>query len=84
MQMYSHLGRVGDKDPVNPRFIEDWIKYEPNDTIRRKGSVIDIKDPEEGIESYEDGGWEQMQDGGFWQKKYIAVNAWTDKRDPEF
>lgn len=64
---------------VNPKFVEDWIRIEPNDTIRRNGSIIDLRSPEEGLVSYEEGGWEQMNDGGFWQKKYIAINAWVDK-----
>lgn len=78
------FGQGWGQGPVNPRFIEDWIKYEPNDTIRRKGSVLDIRDPEEGVRLYEEGGWEQMQDGGYWQKKYIAINAWTDKETRSF
>lgn len=78
------FGQGWGQGTVNPKFMEDWIKYEPNDTIRRKGSVIDVKDPEEGMALYEQGGWEQMNDGGFWQKKYIAVNAWENKEIGSF
>ena len=78
------FGQGWGQGTVNPKFVEDWIKYEPNDTIRRKGSVIDVKDPEEGLVSYEEGGWEQMNDGGFWQKKYIAVNAWENEETRSF
>lgn len=70
--------------PVNPKLIKDWIAYEPNDTIRREGSIVNVRDPESGIELYEEGGWEQMQDGGYWQKKYIGINAWTDKEARTF
>lgn len=78
------FGQGWGQGPVNPRFMEDWEKYEPNDTIRRNGSVINARDPKEGFTVYEEGGWEQMQDGGYWQKKYIAVNAWTDKEARSF
>lgn len=78
------FGQGWGQGPVNPKMVQEWIANEPNDTIRRGGSVLNVRDPGEGIASYEDGGWEQMQDGGYWQKKYVAINAWTDKDTKTF
>lgn len=72
------FGQGWGQGTVNPVMVEQWIVDEPNDTIRRWGSVLNVKDPMEGLK-YEDGGWEQMNDAGYWQKKYIGINAWTDK-----
>lgn len=69
---------------VNPKFYDDWKIIEPNDTIRRTGSIINVDDAQEGLLKYEDGGWQQMDDSHLWQKKYIAINAWADNTKTKF
>ncbi|NGM65761.1 RagB/SusD family nutrient uptake outer membrane protein [Sphingobacterium sp. SGR-19] len=60
--------------PVNSKLWNEWSQAEPTD-IRRKGSIIDV---EADLESYVYGADNQMEETGFWQKKYIAVTAYDD------
>lgn len=60
--------------PVNTRFYEQWGEEEPND-IRRKASILNINDPEEGITEYAWGEAEQVEETGYWQKKYFPIRA---------
>lgn len=62
--------------PVTPNMVDDWKKKEPND-IRFKGSILDVDDPEEGI-NYTWGSDKQVEEAGFWQKKYIPFNHRKD------
>lgn len=59
--------------PVNSTLWNDWEKAEPND-MRRKASILDITDKEE-CKSYIYGADKQMEETGFWQKKYICIRA---------
>jgi hypothetical protein len=65
--------------PVNPRLVEQWIVDEPSDSIRRSGSVLDLDDPAEGLVSYDEGGWEQVDDTHLFSKKYTVITAWRNK-----
>ena len=58
--------------PVNAQLWNQWIEDEPTD-IRREGSIIDIAAelPNFDPESFRN--W--MEATGYWQKKYIAINA---------
>lgn len=67
---------------VNPGFWKDWELDEPKD-IRRKGSIINVDDPDEGIKVYVDGGGEQMEDTHLWCKKYAAITSWKDQTKTE-
>lgn len=59
--------------PVNPDLWESWEREEPTD-IRRAGSIIDSKSPDENIMINSSDG-KEMELTGFWQKKYIPINA---------
>lgn len=60
---------------VNPQLYES---YDDND-VRKKGSVADVTDPEEGNVStdYVWGVWEAMHETGLWQKKYTPIQIGT-------
>lgn len=59
--------------PVNPQLWDEWKADEPND-IRRQASIMNVNDPNE-IEKYFWGEDKQMEETGYWNKKYIAMNA---------
>lgn len=60
--------------PVNSMLWNDWRTAEPND-IRRKGSIMDADND---LESYIYGADSQMEETGFWQKKYIPITAYDE------
>ena len=60
--------------PVNSTLWEDWGQTEPTD-IRREGSIINV---ETDLENYIYGADSQMEETGFWQKKYVPVTAYDD------
>lgn len=57
---------------VNPKFFEQWKTEEAND-IRRNASIIDVTNPEEGL----DYKWfvDQGEETGFFVKKFMDVNG---------
>lgn len=57
--------------PVNSKLWNEWKQAEPND-IRRTSSILDA--PTE-FSDYVWGADKQMEETGFWQKKYIPVRA---------
>lgn len=61
--------------PVNPNFMKDWKAAEPTDTLRRNGSVIDVN---KDLPNYVWGGDKQMEETGYWQKKYIPISAYDN------
>ncbi|MCD7977072.1 MAG: RagB/SusD family nutrient uptake outer membrane protein [Tannerellaceae bacterium] len=65
--------------PVNSQLWDDWLEKEPED-IRRQASILDVRDPEE-IEGYSWGEDRMMEETGYWNKKYIAINAHQKKED---
>ena len=58
--------------PVNSKLWNDWRLAEPTD-IRRTGSIMNA---ETDVESYIYGADSQMEETGFWQKKYIPIRAY--------
>ena len=58
---------------VNPQLWDEWEANEPND-LRRQASIMDVRDPNE-MDKYTWGGDGQMEETGYWNKKYIAMNA---------
>src|SRR5690606_42070697 len=60
--------------PVNSTLWEDWRQTEPTD-IRREGCIINV---ETDLENYIYGADSQMEETGFWQKKYVPVTAYDD------
>ena len=58
--------------PVNSNLWNEWRQAEPND-IRRTGSIMNV---ETDVESYIYGADSQMEETGFWQKKYIPIRAY--------
>lgn len=56
---------------VNSVLFSDWLADEPNDP-RRNASILDVK--EEGI-TYSWDGNDQMEYTGYFQKKYMNINA---------
>ncbi|MFV0537888.1 MAG: RagB/SusD family nutrient uptake outer membrane protein [Dysgonomonas sp.] len=57
---------------VNSKLWDTW----PSTDIRRKGSIIDVTDPNE-MPGYQWAADHQQHETGFWQKKYVAVNVKT-------
>ncbi|WP_206366830.1 MULTISPECIES: RagB/SusD family nutrient uptake outer membrane protein [Sphingobacterium] len=60
--------------PVNTKLWNDWKAAEPND-IRREGSIINA---DTDLDGYIYGADSQMEETGFWQKKYIAITAYDN------
>lgn len=58
--------------PVNSELWTEWSSAEPND-IRRTASILNV---ETELVSYEYGADTQMEETGFWQKKYIPITAY--------
>ena len=58
---------------VNTGFFEDWLREEPDD-IRRNASIIDVRDPREGLVNYV---WfkDEGEETGYWSKKFMDVNG---------
>ena len=69
--------------PVATNLVNDWKTLEPTDP-RREASILDVDNPNEGLTKYTWGSSMQIQETGFWQKKYIAINAHqlNDKKEP--
>ena len=59
---------------VNPYVWEQWEKEEPGD-IRKAASIWNINDEQEDYNAYTWGNDNQMEESGFWQKKYQAWGA---------
>ncbi len=60
--------------PVNSKLWNDWRSAEPTD-IRREGSIINA---DTDLAGYIYGADSQMEETGFWQKKYIAITAYDN------
>ncbi|HLR00232.1 MAG TPA: RagB/SusD family nutrient uptake outer membrane protein [Sphingobacterium sp.] len=60
--------------PVNSKLWNDWRKAEPNDT-RRTSSIMNV---ETDLEDYIYGADAQMEETGFWQKKYMPITAFDE------
>lgn len=60
--------------PVNSRLWTEWRTSEPND-IRRTASIMNA---ETDVENYIYGADSQMEETGFWQKKYIPITAYDE------
>lgn len=60
--------------PVNSKLWNDWRAAEPND-VRREGSIINADND---LAGYIYGADSQMEETGFWQKKYIAITAYDN------
>ncbi len=58
--------------PVNSNLWNEWRAAEPTD-IRRTGSILNVATD---VDSYIFGADNQMEETGFWQKKYIAITAY--------
>jgi hypothetical protein len=54
-----------------------WEEWPAND-LRKKGSICDVNDADEGISGFDWGGDNQQHETGLWQKKYIPVNIYVD------
>ena len=60
--------------PVNSEMWNEWRQAEPTD-LRRTASILNV---ETELESYEWGADKQMEETGFWQKKYMPVTAYDE------
>lgn len=56
---------------VNTNFWNEW----PDNDIRKKGSILDVNDANEGLSGFDWGVWEAWQETGFYAKKYLPVNV---------
>lgn len=63
--------------PVNGDLWNEWRNAEPND-IRRTASILDA-DAE--LEDYQWGQDTQMEETGYWQKKYMPVSAYDEEEE---
>jgi len=61
--------------PVNSEMWNEWRQAEPTD-LRRTASILNV---ETELESYEWGADKQMEETGFWQKKYMPITAYDDE-----
>lgn len=59
--------------PVNSILWDDWRGAEPND-IRRVASILDVNSETNG---YTWGADNQMEETGYWQKKYVPIKAYN-------
>ncbi|MBD5315821.1 MAG: RagB/SusD family nutrient uptake outer membrane protein [Bacteroides sp.] len=59
---------------ITPNIYNTW----PSDDPRRKSSILNMDDPEEGM-TYHDNGGHQVEDTHMFNKKYIAINVHTEK-----
>lgn len=57
---------------VNPKLWEEWPSKDP----RREGSILSV---EKELPDYAWGCDKQMNETGYWQKKYMAINAYNDE-----
>ncbi|WP_018667591.1 RagB/SusD family nutrient uptake outer membrane protein [Bacteroides gallinarum] len=57
--------------PVNTKLWDEW----PANDIRREGSILSV---EKELPNYVWGCDKQMNETGYWQKKYMAINAYND------
>jgi hypothetical protein len=57
--------------PVNPTLWTDWEKAEPND-IRRQASILDVSTESK---AFVFGADKQVEEAGFWQKKFVGIRA---------
>ncbi len=60
--------------PVNTNLWNQWRQAEPND-IRRTASIMNA---ETDVDDYIYGADAQMEETGFWQKKYIPITAYRE------
>ena len=60
--------------PVNPYAWDQWEKDEPGD-IRKAASIYNINEEMADPSKYTWGNDQQMEESGFWQKKYQAYGA---------
>lgn len=61
--------------PVNSTLWNNWRLAEPDD-IRRTASIMDADND---VEGYIYGADSQMEETGFWQKKYIPITAYDEE-----
>ncbi|MDR0431241.1 MAG: RagB/SusD family nutrient uptake outer membrane protein [Tannerellaceae bacterium] len=59
--------------PVSPLMVQEWVAAEPND-IRRKASILNVAEELDGYIVPLD----QMEETGYWQRKFIPVNAYDE------
>jgi len=78
---YSYKGAMGEgwgMGTVNKKLWDAW----PDADIRKRGSICKVDDAAEGIDASYDLGVDfhdkQMDETGYWQKKYRPVNLYND------
>ncbi|WP_418894106.1 RagB/SusD family nutrient uptake outer membrane protein [Limibacterium fermenti] len=62
--------------PVNSEMWNEWKQAEPND-LRRTASILDV---ETELKTYEWGADKQMEETGYWQKKYMPISAYDENK----
>jgi hypothetical protein len=74
---YSYKGVMGEgwgMGTVNKKLWDEW----PDADLRKKGSILDVRDEAEGIDAPYGLGTDfhdkQMDETGYWQKKYRPIN----------
>ena len=63
---------------VNPNFFDAW----PNNDLRKKASILNVEDPDEGFDDYTWAGDRQVHETGLWQKKYMPIYVLDNNGNP--
>ncbi len=78
---YSYKGAMGEgwgMGTVNTNLWNAW----PDEDLRKRGSICKVDDPDEGIDASYGLGTDphdkQMDETGYWQKKYRPINLYGD------
>lgn len=76
-QEFVPFGRGNGMGIVNPKFFEMW----PDDDIRKKGTILDVSDPDE-CTDYKYNKGRNYQETGLFNKKYMPINEWGKNGKP--
>lgn len=83
---YSYKGSIGEGWGMGTVNRQLWDSWDDND-IRKRGSIIKVDAADEGIDASYGLGTDthdkQMDETGYWQKKYIPINLYAENADKE-
>ncbi len=77
-QSWIPFGQGWGLGTVNPQLFQEW----PDEDLRKKGSIYDVNDPNEGVSGFTWDGDMQYHETGYWQKKYMPINVYDANNRP--